>query len=327
MKNKHAVLAMTLAGLAAGALPARAADTYPDKPITLIIGFAPGGPTDAIGRVLFKRVSEELKTPIVIENRPGAGGNIGTQDLVRAKPDGYTLLYGTSSLTTAPALFNRADLDPTKAFDVASCSVAVPMILLVSKKNTADSPRALYQAMKADPSRFFMGSSGNGSVDHLVAMDLAARLGLTFQHVPYKGNGPALTDLAAGNVNFMYSGSFNSAMPFIQNGQVRALAVTSDHRSSALPKVPSLSESVPELKGFDAATAQVLAAPKGTPPTILARLDQAIQIAIKDPKVKESLDFQGAEPMNLSPAQCKAHIADEFKRWTGTIERLGLKAQ
>ncbi|WP_186332237.1 Bug family tripartite tricarboxylate transporter substrate binding protein [Bordetella genomosp. 13] len=327
MIRKQALLALALTALATGVPSARAADAYPNKPITLIIGFAPGGPTDAIGRVLFKRVSEELKVPIVIENRPGAGGNIGTQELVRAKPDGYTLLYGTSSLTTAPALFNRADLDPTKAFEVASCSVAVPLILLASKKNPADSPQALYQAMKADPSRFFLGSSGNGSVDHLVAMDVAGKLGLTFQHVPYKGNGPALTDLAAGNVNFMYSGSFNSAMPFIQNGQVKALAVTSERRSSALPNVPSLSESIPQLKGFDAGTAQVLAAPNGTPPAILARLDQAIQAAIKDPKVKESLDFQGAEPMNLNPAQCKAHIAQEFQRWTGTIQRLGLKAE
>jgi len=327
-KRATATLASALVfiGLAA-AMPARAADAYPNKPITLLIGFAPGGPTDAIGRVLFKRVSEILNVPIIIENRPGAGGNIGTQELVRAKPDGYTLMYGTSSVTTAPALFNRADLDPTKAFDVAGCSVSVPLILLVPKSDTAANAEAFYKAVQADPSKYFQGSSGNGSIDHLVSMDIAGRLDLKFQHVPYKGNGPALTDLASGNVNFMYSGSFNSALPFIKDGRVKALAVTSGHRSPALPDVPSLSESVAGLRGFDAGTWQILAAPKGTPPAVLAKLNEAVQAAMKDAKVKESLDFQGAEPMNMDQKQCSAYIGQEYARWSSTIKRLGLKSE
>ncbi|OZI19834.1 hypothetical protein CAL26_19915 [Bordetella genomosp. 9] len=322
-------LAAGLASIAliAAAQPARADAPYPNKPITLLIGFAPGGPTDAIGRVLFKRVSEILDTPIIIENRPGAGGNIGTQELTRAKPDGYTLLYGTSSLTTAPALFNRADLDPTKAFDVAGCSVSVPLILLVAKSDPAANAEDFYKAVKGNPAKYFQGSSGNGSIDHLVSMDIAGRLGLKFQHVPYKGNGPALADLAGGNVNFMYSGSFNSALPIIKAGKVKALAVTSGHRSQALPDIPSLSESVPGLRSFDAGTWQVLAAPKGTSPAVLAKLNEAMQAAMKDAKVKESLDFQGAEPMNMDQKQCNAYIGKEYERWSGTIKRLGLKSE
>ncbi|MFC4273897.1 Bug family tripartite tricarboxylate transporter substrate binding protein [Achromobacter aloeverae] len=326
-RKQAAALALALAAFAAAMPGAQAADAYPNKPITLLIGFAPGGPTDAIGRVLFKRVSEILDVPIIIENRPGAGGNIGTQELIRAKPDGYTLMYGTSSVTTAPALFNRDDLDPTKAFAVAGCSVSVPLILLVSRTEAAANAEDFYKAVKANPAKYFQGSSGNGSIDHLVSMDIAGRLDLKFQHVPYKGNGPALSDLAGGNVNFMYSGSFNSALPFIKAGKVKPLAVTSGHRSQALPDVPSLSESVAGLRGFDAGTWQILAAPRGTPPAVLAKLNDAMQAAMKDAKVKESLDFQGAEPMNMDQKQCSAYIGQEYTRWSGTIKRLGLKSE
>ncbi|OWT53443.1 Bug family tripartite tricarboxylate transporter substrate binding protein [Candidimonas nitroreducens] len=311
---------------AALAYPAAQAANYPSQPITLIIGFAPGGPTDSIGRVLFKQVSQELGVPVVIENRPGAGGTVGEQDLLRAKPDGYTLLYGTSSITTAPALFGRNDLDPKTAFDVAGCSVAVPLILLAGKKLNVQSATALYQDMKASPGKYFMGSSGVGSIDHLVGTDIATRLGLTFQHVPYKGNGPALSDLAAGNTSFMYSGSFNSAIPFINSGKVKALAVTSAKRSQVLPDVPTLGEAVPGLKGYDAGTWQVLLAPKGTSPQILQKLDHAVQAAMKSPEVMKSLRFQGAEVMNKTLPQCQAYINSEYERWSGTVKRLGLKA-
>jgi tripartite-type tricarboxylate transporter receptor subunit TctC len=317
--------AALMLGLAALLPQAHAADAYPSKPITMIIGFAPGGPTDAIGRVLFKRVSQDLDVPIIIENRPGAGGNIGAQELMRAKPDGYTLMYGTSSITTAPGLYQRADLNPKTAFAVAGCSVSVPLILLTAKSLQVKDAQDFYNQMKAAPGKFNQGSSGNGSIDHLVGADVGGRLGLQFQHVPYKGNGPALTDLAAGNVTFMYSGSFNSALPFIQNGQVKALAVTSRQRSPALPDVPSLSESVQGLQGYDAGTWQVLLAPKGTPTAILDKLNRAVQAAMKDPEVQKSLSFQGALPMNMDLKQCAGYVDQEYERWSATIRKLDLK--
>jgi len=326
MKLECLAGAITVAAVTSLTGTAHAESDYPNKPITLIIGFAPGGPTDAIGRVLFKTVSQKLKVPIIIENKPGAGGNIGTQELIRAKPDGYTLLYGTSSITTAPPLFGRDDLNPTKAFSTVSCSVSVPLILLTNKAMDMKSAPQFYDAIKSNPGKYFQGSSGNGSIDHLVSMDIAKRMDLNFQHVPYKGNGPALTDLVSGNVNFMYSGSFNSAMPFIQNGQIKALAVTSDKRSVSLPDVPSLSEVVPALKGFDAGTWQVLIAPNGTDPQILKKLDGALQDSLKDPEVQKSLRFQGAELMNKDPEACQDYVASEYARWRDTIKRLGLKA-
>jgi tripartite-type tricarboxylate transporter receptor subunit TctC len=323
---KKTTLLLALASLVTAASYVQAEENYPTRPIKLIIGWAPGGPTDAIGRVLFKRVSDELKVPIIIENRPGAGGNIGAQELTRAKPDGYTLLYGTSSITTAPALFDRQDLNPKVAFDAAGCSVAVPLILLATKGVQADAVNDFYQAVADNPGKFFMGVSGTGSIDHLVGVDIGGRLAQDFQVVPYKGNGPALTDLASGNTTFMYSGSFNSAMPFISSGQVKPLAVTSGKRASALPNVPTLSESVPGLKGFDAGTWQVLLAPKGTNPAILAKLDKALQTALQDSAVQESLKFQGADLMDLDAKQCQDYINNEYDRWTDTIKRNNLKA-
>ncbi len=323
---KDILLAASIAIGGATTLAAHANAHYPSKAIKVIIGFAPGGPTDAIGRVFFKQVAEELKVPMVIENRPGAGGNIGTQELTRAKPDGYTLMYGSSSITTAPPLFGRDDLNPKQAFVSAGCTSAVPLILLVSKKLNVNSAQEFYDLVKANPGKYFMGSSGNGSIDHLVAMDIANTLGLDFQHVPYKGNGPALTDLVGGNTNFMYSGSFNSAIPFIQNGDVKALAVTSAKRSTSLPDVPSLSESVTGLKGYDAGTWQTVLAPKGTPPQALEKINQAMNQALKNPDVLASLRFQGAEVMGTSPTQCQAYIDQEYDRWSKTIKDLGLKS-
>lgn len=276
--------------------------------------------------MLFKRVSELLKVPMIIENRPGAGGNIAAQELKRAAPDGYTVMYGSSSITTAPALFGRDDLDPTKAFVAASCTAAVPLILLVAKDVDAKDAAGFYKMIADNPGKYFQGSSGNGSIDHLVSMDIASKLKLDFQHVPYKGNGPALTDLAAGTTNFMYSGSFNSAIPFIQSGQVKALAVTSGKRSQALPDVPALAEVVPGLEGYDAGTWQNLLAPLGTPAPILATLNDAVQAAMKDPEVLKSFNFQGAEIMDMTPAQCQDYVAQEWKRWSGTIKALNLNA-
>lgn len=322
---KKIFLTVAVTVLSISGVPTIAQAKYPDKAINVIIGFAPGGPTDAIGRVLFSKMSQELNVPMVIENRPGAGGNIAAQELLRAKPDGYTLMYGSSSITTAPALFNRADLNPKTAFVAAGCSAAVPLILLVAKKIDVNNAQDFYKLLEAHPGKYFMGTSGNGSIDHLVAMDIGNALNVKFQPVPYKGNGPALTDLAAGNTDFMYSGSFNSAIPFIKGGQVKALAVTSAKRSSALPDVPSLSESVSQLKGFDAGTWQTVLAPKGTSPETLERLNQALQNSLKDPKVLASLHFQGAEVMHKSPKQCQDYIDSEYDRWSGTIKRIGLK--
>jgi tripartite-type tricarboxylate transporter receptor subunit TctC len=326
LMNPRAAQAAATLCLATCAVGAQAQEAYPTKPITVILGFAPGGPTDAIGRVVFARVGKQLNVPVIVENRPGAGSNLATQFVARAKPDGYTLLYAASSMAPATALYKSMNINPKTQLVAAGCSVSVPLILLTAQKTEAKDPAAFFASMASNPNKYFLGSSGTGSMDQLVAMEIGAKINVQFHHVPYRGNGPALTDVAAGTVDYMYSGAFNSAVPFIQNGQVRALAVTSLKRSPALPDVPTLSESVPGLKDYQAGTWQALLAPKDTPPAILDKLNAALQEAMSDPDVQKSLRFQAAEPMGRTRAQCQQFVNDEYDRWAGTIDRLGLKA-
>jgi tripartite-type tricarboxylate transporter receptor subunit TctC len=321
------LIASVFTVLLLGCAPVKADPQFPNRSITVLIGFAPGGPTDAIGRVLFRQMSQELTVPMVVENKPGAGGNLAAQELLRAKPDGYTLLYGSSSITTAPPLAGREDLSPKTAFVVAGCSVMVPLILLINKSMNVKTSQELFDLIKAQPDKYFLGSSGNGAMDHLIALDVASRLDLKFQHVPYKGNGPALTDVAAGNITFMYAGAFNSALPFIKSGQVKALAVTSEKRSTSLPDVPSLSESVKGLAGFNTSTWQVILAPKGTDEVTLAKLDMALRRSMTDAKVLESFRYQGAELLNLDRKQCQRFVNDESDRWSATVKSLNLKSE
>jgi len=317
--------AALLAALVATGAPLAAQAAYPDKPITVIVGFAPGGPTDALGRVIFKKVSEELGVSMIIENKPGAGGNIAAQYLAQARPDGYTLMFASAAVAIAPALYKREDLNPKRIFSAVGCSSKVPFILLAAKKTPADDAQELFKQIRQHPGKYFLGTSGNGTMDQVVAANIATRLGQEFEQVPYKGNGPALTALVAGDTQFMYSGSFNSALPYIKDGQIKALAVTSSERSPALPDVPALKEAVPGLGNFDAGTWQAVVAPHGTPADILARVNQALNKALKDPEVMASLRFQGAEAMDTTPAQCQDFVASEYDRWSETVQTLGLK--
>lgn len=321
---KRSIVAAAIAGFALGPAAGFANTNYPDKPINMVIGFAPGGPTDSLGRVLFKRVSEELGVPIIIENKPGAGGNIAAQAVAGSKADGYTLMFASVAITIAPALYERPDLDPKKAFSAVGCSSAVPLILLVHKTVPADSAQAFYKLLQDNPGKYFAGNSGKGTIDQLAALDMSSKMNLKFEAVPYKGNGPALTGLVAGDTHFMFSGAFNSAMPFIKNGDLKALAVTSDKRSEVLPDVPTLSESIPALKGFNAHAWQAVVAPKGTPPAVLEKFNAALNVALKDPEVLKSLKFQGANVMDTTPEQCQSFITGESERWAKVIQGLEL---
>lgn len=308
------------AGIALGMACAGAlAQGYPNKPIRVVIAFPPGGPSDAIGRVVFQEMSKRIGQPMVIENRPGAGGNIATESVIQSPADGYSLLYASSSIALSPTLYKRADLDPTKVFAPAGCSVSVPQLLLVRKDMPANTAAELVSLIKANPDKYFQGSSGSGQIDHLVGQVFMHDLGLKFTHVPYKGNGPAFTDLLAGNVTFMFAGAFNSALPFIKDGRVKALAITSKKRAGVLPNVPSLDETV--MKGFDSATWQALMAPAGTPPAVVALLNEKLNETLAVPAVKQNLFNQGAEVISGPPAQCAAFIKKEYGRWAEVIRK------
>ncbi len=316
-------LAAATAGAAAPALAQTTA--WPARPIRMVIAFPPGGPTDAIGRVLFTELGKKLGQPVVIDNRPGAGGVIAATEITKAPADGYTLYYASATITTTPALYNRPDLVPSKVFTPVSCTVSVPMALLVTPGLPAQNMQEFVKLLKDNPGKYFQGSSGNGSPDHLAGALFKKSLGLEFNHVPYKGNGPVITDVIAGNVTFMFGGALQTALPLIQDHKLRALAVTAARRSSALPDVPTISETV--LKGFDVATWQAIVAPKGTPQAVVDLVNARMSEVLAEPAVKASMLQQGADIVDGKPAQCGAFIDRETARWTDTIEREHIKVE
>lgn len=293
------------------------AQSYPSKPIRVVIAFPPGGPTDAIGRVIFTALAKRVGQPMVIDNRPGAGGTVAADLVAKSPADGYTLLYASSTIATAPALYKRADMEPVKFLAPVACTVSVPFALLVSPTLPAATITEFVQLLKREPGKLFQGSSGNGSPDHLTGVLFGKDLGLQFTHVPYKGNAAALTDLAGGNISFMFAGALQSALPLVKDGRMRALAVSSPKRSPLLPDTPTIGESV--IKGFDTGTWQALVAPVGTPPAVIQLLNAKMNEVLSDPKVKESLQQQGGESIAGTPAECAGFIQREYLRWTNVI--------
>ncbi len=320
-----ATAALLLAAVTTATPALAQAGAWPAKPIRMVIAFPPGGPTDAIGRVLFNELGKKLGQPVVIDNRPGAGGIIAATEVAKAPADGYTLYYASATITTTPALYSRPDLVPAKVFTPIACTVSVPMALLVSPSLPVKNMQEFVALVKGNPGKYFQGSSGNGSPDHLAGVQFKKALGLDFSHVPYKGNGPVITDVIAGNVTFMFAGALQTAMPLIQDGKLRALAVTAAKRSSALPDVPTIAESA--VKGFDVATWQAVVAPRGTPAGIVALVNQKMSEVLAEPAVKASLLQQGADIVDSKPAACGSFIDQETRRWTETIEREHIKAE
>ena len=306
------------AGLAlAFAVICAQAQSYPSKPIKVVIAFPPGGPTDAIGRVIFTELARRIGQPMVIDNRPGAAGTVAADMVAKSPADGYTLFYASSTISTAPALYKRADMDPAKFLAPVACTVSVPFALLVSPNLPAKNIGEFVQLVKREPGKFFQGSSGNGSPDHLTGVLFGKDLGLQFTHVPYKGNAGALTDLVGGNINFMFAGALQSALPLVKDGRLRVLAVSSAKRSALLPDVPTISESV--IKGFNTGTWQALVAPVGTPSAVIQLRNAKMNEVLADPAVRENLLKQGAEPIAGTSTQCGDFIQKEYVRWTNVI--------
>ncbi|CAB3633601.1 MAG: Bug family tripartite tricarboxylate transporter substrate binding protein [Achromobacter pulmonis] len=297
------------------------AATFPEKPIRLIVAFSPGGPTDVLARLVAKRLGDDLGQQVVVENKPGAGGNIAAEMVANAPADGYTLLYNSSSIAISPALFGNEKLNPGKIFTPVASVANVPLVLIVNPEVPADTAAGFVKLLKEKPGMLNMGSSGNGTIDHLTSVLFARQTATEFAHVPYKGNAAALPDLLSGRIQFMMSGSLNAFLPYVREGKLKALAVTTAQRVSALPNVPTLAETV--APGFDSGTWQGIVGPAGMAPEVTARLNQAVNDALKDASLKASLDAQGAEPTPGTPAQYGALIKSEYRRWSATIKETG----
>ena len=312
---KISLAAMTIA-LAAAAAPGHAA--YPDKPVTLVVPFPPGGSTDMIARTLGAKLQERLGQTFVVENRAGATGTIGAGQVKRAAPDGYTLLVASlGPYVIAPHLIKSVPYDATRDFDLLTVAVQAPNVLVVPAASPYKTVADILAQSKKTPDKLTFASSGNGSSDHLTAELFWQQTGTKGVHVPYKGGAPAITDLLGGVVDASFQ-NINVVVQHVATGKLRALAVTGDKRSTLLPQVPTLAEA--GVKGVDVYSWQAVAAPRGLPADVKATLHAALVAALNDPQVKAKLVDLGFEIVANTPEQFTRFQADEFARWKKVIE-------
>ncbi len=302
---------------------AATAQDYPAKPIKLIVPFPPGGGTDISARTLANKVSESAKWTFVIENKPGAGGNLGVEQAVRSAADGYTLVIGqTSNLAINPALYAKLPYDPLKDLSPIALIVSAPVVLVVAADSKFRSLADLLAAAKGGTVTY--ASPGNGTVSHLAGELLQRASGVKLTHVPYKGAAQALTDTLGGQVDSFMS-SVPSALAQLKSGRLRALAVSSAARSPQLPGTPTIAES--GHPGFEASTWYGLLAPAGTPAPVISRLNGEVNRALAAKEVRERLASEGGETLGGSPAQFAAFLAAEHAKWGRVVRESGAKVE
>jgi len=321
MKNWTRLLAALLLGCLPVALAAQA--TYPSKPIRMIVPYPPGGPTDVLGRIVAQKLSESLGQQVVVENRPGASGMIGSEMVAKAAPDGYTLLTNASIHVINPSLYAKMSFDALRDFAPVSLIAQVPLILVVNPALPVKSVQELIALGKAQPNRLNFGSSGNAAAPHLAGESFKIATGIQMQHVPYKGSAPALTDLIGGQVQLIFD-SMPSAMPHVKSGKIRALAVTTAKRSPTVPDLPTIAES--GVPGFDISTWYGVWAPAGTPKDIVSKVAAEMAKALQQPAVRERLAALGAEPVGNTPEEFAAYCQAELAKWSRIVRESGAKA-
>jgi len=315
-------------GLAATLPQAWAQATWPTRPVRIVVPFAPGGTTDLLARALAPELSRVFGQPFTVDNRAGAGGNIGAELVAKAEKDGYTLLMGTvGTHGINKALYKSLPYDPQKDFAPITLVAGVPNVMVMN----TDKARALnihnvadfIRHAKANPGRLNMASSGNGTSIHLAGELFKNQTGIFMTHIPYRGSGPALSDMLAGTMDVMFD-NLPSAMPHIKAGKLTAFAVTSAQRSAALPDVPTVAEAG-KLNGFEASSWFGLLAPAGTPADVVNRVQQEVAKALNLPAVKERLLSQGAIPSGNTPAEFTRLIDSEITKWAAVVKASGAK--
>ncbi|MCC6886998.1 MAG: tripartite tricarboxylate transporter substrate binding protein [Hyphomicrobiales bacterium] len=315
------VLATTVLGSVVGAIGPAAAQSYPSRTITLVVPFAPGGSTSIVGRTIAEKMSEILGQQIVVDNRGGAGGTVGTRAVARSAPDGYTLLLGyTGTLAIGPTLYKNAGYDPRKDFAPIGMIGHAPNSLVVHPATPAKSVPELIAYAKANPGKVNYGSAGVGTVSHVSGAYFAGAAGITLVHVPYKGTGPALADLIGGHIPMAFAPIPATHGP-ISQGLLRGLAVTSATRSSLMPELPTIAES--GVKDFEASLYYGLVAPAGTPRAIIDRLNQVLREALTSAEVRKRLANDGAEATPGSPEDYAVHIDRDERRWSVVVKASG----
>ncbi len=317
-------LAMTLAVTFSGPCRADSAE-YPTRPITLIVPYPPGGGVDAMARVVGQKLSETLHQPVIVDNRGGAGGTLGTRAVARAHPDGYTLLLGhTGTLSINPSLYSHAGYDPRADFDAIGLVASMPVALIAHPSFPAKSIAEFIALAKASPGKINLGTSPLGTGGYMCAELFKSVAGLDLAIIPYKGSAPVMSDLLGGHVPVAF-GTLPPALGNIAAGNLRAIAVTSAKRTSLLPDVPTFDES--GLPGFEAVLHYGLLAPAGTPKEIIDQLNFEIRRAVATDEVKERIRAEGGDPMTSTPAEYTADIDKEEKKWGDLVRQLNLKVE
>jgi len=312
-----ALLTASALGVGAGAV---AQDKYPTKPVTMIVPQAPGGANDAVARILAAKLSEGMGQQFIVDNRPGAGGNIGTVAAARARPDGYTLLVTVSSAHVInPFLYKNAGFDPVKDFEPVAMFATVAYLLVVNPSFPAKSVKELIELAKAKPGDLQYASAGNGTLNHLLGEMLKTMAGIDMVHIPYKGAAASVTDVVGGRVPISFQ-SAPSSISFVKSGKLRVLGVANEKRVPTMPDVPTIGETV---RGFGATPWYGVLAPAGTPKPIVAQLSAAIAKALDSKDLQDKMATQGAEVARTTPEQFAALIKEELPRWQKIVKTSG----
>jgi tripartite-type tricarboxylate transporter receptor subunit TctC len=316
-----------LAAAAAAALMSFAASAqtdWPTRPVSLVVPYPPGGVNDAVARVYADKLATELGKPVIVDNRAGAATTVASNYVAKAPPDGYTIYAGGTSLVINPTLTGTVQYDPHKSFELVSLMSFTPFILHVNNEFPAKNTAELIAVVKANPNKYNIASSGVGATNHLAAELLKARADLKLVHVPYKGGAQAGQDVASGNAQMMFSASLE-AIPFLQTGKTRAIAISSLKRSPTFPDIPTIAESA-NLPDFQVIFWQGMVVPAGTPKPIVDKLQKAIARIAADPEVIERFKKQGVEIRSSTQAEFAAFYAKEEKTWVALIQEQGIKA-
>jgi tripartite-type tricarboxylate transporter receptor subunit TctC len=312
-----------LAGVALVAAASAWAQDYPNKPIKLVVPFPPAGGTDVLSRAVAHSVSTDTRWNIVVENRPGAGGNIGLEAVARSAPDGYTIGMGqTANLAVNPALYSKIPFDPLKDFTPIALISSQPLILVVSQQSPYKSLKDLVDAAKASPGKINMASSSNGTIGHIGGELFQRRAGIKMTHVPYKGAGPVVTDLLGGNVDCFF-GNSQAVGALVNQGKLRALAVTAPKRLKAFPDIPTVAEQ--GYAGFEAATWSGLVGPAGMPQAIVDKLNAEVQEALNRGDFLKKLEDDGSTPLGGTPKQFGEFIRTEHAKWGQAVRDANIK--
>jgi tripartite-type tricarboxylate transporter receptor subunit TctC len=323
MNSRLPQLALWLALAASLCAHAQSTPPWPAKPIRFIVGFTAGGPSDVLARALGQKMALTLGQTIIIDNRPGAGGNSAAETVAKSAPDGYTWLLGNNSiLSTNAALYGKLPFDPVRDFTPVGLVATQPNILVVNPSVPAHSVAELVALAKAKPGQLNFGSSGAGAAAHLAGQMFKTAAGIDIVHVPYKGAQPALTDLMSGQVQMMFATSA-SVMPYIRSGHLRALAVTSPGRMAELPAVPTMIES--GLPGFEAVSWHGIVVPAGTPAAVVERINRDLEAALATPEIRREFRLLGAEPAPGSPQAFADYIKAETPKWTKVVRESGAR--